>query len=363
MLFHVTDAHSAAVPPVAPATSSFAIRQIEFVGPDLAELRDLFVKRLCFSEIEGEGGTRILVNGSAVLRLATADSASASPDNDEHAFVTRHDTAIRELGFTVPDVARAVADVRKAGGRIIRDLDDAGTAVVEIYPGLQHSLHAADDEASEHAAQSGGGFNVVAIDHVAICLPEHDFTEVTERYRKAFGLHVSHEEYVATGVSAMNSVVLTDGAEQTKLVFMQPRDGVKKSQIQVFIDNHGGAGIQHVAFQVKDIVAAALWLKSREINLLPVPESYYGELSQRLTDLPHAIDVLRDAQVLVDEDSSGQLLQAFTKPLFTRNTVFLELVERRGSTGFGSGNIKALFKAVEREMAEAANAAAAAAAE
>jgi 4-hydroxymandelate synthase len=357
MLFHATDAHSAVRPAV--TTPSFAIRQIEFVGSDLAELRDLFVTRLCFAETEGEDGTRVLANGSAVLKLSVTDEEAAAPGNAEDAFVKRHGTAIRELGFTVPDVARAVANVREAGGRIISDLDAAGVAVVEIYPGLQHSLHAGEDGAPEDAAQGSGGFAVVSIDHVAICLPEHDFNEVTERYRKAFGLHVSHEEYVATGVSAMNSVVLTDGEEQTKLVFMQPRDGVKKSQIQIFIDNHGGAGIQHVAFQVKDIVAAALWLKSQAINLLPVPESYYGELSRRLTDLPHAIDVLRDAQVLVDEDSSGQLLQAFTKPLFTRNTVFLELVERRGSTGFGSGNIKALFKAVEREMAEAANAAAA----
>ncbi|QBF32041.1 VOC family protein [Thalassococcus sp. S3] len=336
-----------------PAQTGMDIRQIELVGADLEPLRSLFLDKLSFYDAGPAGpGTQVLRNGAAKFKLTARPKGDATAEQAERLFVERHGTAIRDLGFRVPNVAAVVEATRRAGGRVIRDHDVTDTAIVELYPGLTHSLSGVIPRVPAGEAIRSG-FAARGIDHVAICLPEDDFETVVKRYADVFGLDVVHEEFVETSTTAMNSVVLADAQKHTKLVFMQPRDGQQKSQIQTFIENHGGAGVQHVAFDVFDIVAAARWLTARGIEMLHVPDSYYEELSDRVAHLPHPVEVLRDAQVLVDEDESGLLLQAFTRPLFERKTAFLELVERRGSTGFGSGNIRALFRAVEREMASA----------
>ena len=320
---------------------SLAIKDIEFVGPDFEKLVGLFKDRLSFRTISENGGELVLQNGGAIVRLA-------APGENE-TLVARHGTSIKQVSFHVDDVEATVKRAIAAGAKVL--FNSASNASIEIYPGLVHQIWNGDLD-QEQIYSDTSGFEVLAIDHLAICLPEHEFGLITDRYRDIFELHTSHEEYVVTGVSAMNSVVLTDENEATKLVFMQPQDGPKKSQIQTFIDEFGGAGVQHIAFEVKDIVHNASWMMGNGLEMLQVPGTYYDELSSEMNELPYPLESLQSANILVDEDKGGQLLQAFTKPVFERKTVFIELVERRGSKGFGSGNIKSLFKAVEREMAQ-----------
>lgn len=320
---------------------SLAIKDIEFVGPDFEKLVNLFKDRLSFRTIRENGSELVLQNGGAIVRLA-------APGENE-TLVARHGTSIKQVSLIVDSVEATVERAKKAGAKVL--FYSASNASIEIYPGLVHQIWS-DSSDHEHFYSDTVGFDVLAIDHLAICLPEHEFGLITDRYRDVFELHTSHEEYVVTGVSAMNSVVLTDENEATKLVFMQPQDGPKKSQIQTFIDEFGGAGVQHIAFQVQDIVHNANWMTHNGLEMLQVPATYYDELGAEIEDLPYPLDALKGANILVDEDKGGQLLQAFTKPVFERKTVFIELVERRGSKGFGSGNIKSLFKAVEREMAQ-----------
>ncbi|WP_285295565.1 VOC family protein [Aureimonas altamirensis] len=325
--------------------NTLAIKDIEFVGKDFSQLNTLFERQLSFSVADQSSDCTVLQNGGAMVRLIKSELQAGH--------VEKHGTSVKEVSFYVSDVETVVGRAEAAGADVISFAN--GVASVEIYPGLLHRVYPAGSLQDERPSVQPG-FEVVSIDHLAICLPEHDFGMVTERYREVFGLHTSHEEYVATGVTAMNSVVLTDEREVTKLVFMQPQDGEKKSQIQAFIDEFGGAGIQHIAFEVRDIVQASNWLTDNGISMLQVPDTYYDDLTGELEVLPYPLDALREANVLVDEDGTGQLLQAFTRPVFERKTVFIELVERRGNNGFGSGNIKSLFKAVEREMAASAKA-------
>ncbi|MEL6201830.1 MAG: VOC family protein [Pseudomonadota bacterium] len=320
---------------------SFAFKDIEFVGPDFEQLQKLFKDRLSFSSVIESENETVLQNGGAIVRLV-------SPSKNE-VHVARHGTSIKQVSFYVADVADTVRRAKAAGAKVL--FEGPQTAAIEIYPGLIHQIWINNNDVKAKSSSSYG-FEVIAIDHLAICLPEHDFGLITDRYRQIFELSTSHEEYVVTGVSAMNSVVLTDENEATKLVFMQPQEGPEKSQIQKFIDEFGGAGVQHIAFEVKDIVHNASWMTGKGLEMLRVPDTYYDVLDEEIDELPYPLDALKNANVLVDEDGTGQLLQAFTKPVFERKTVFIELVERRGSTGFGSGNIKSLFKAVEREMAQ-----------
>lgn len=340
--------------------NAFSIGHIKFASSNLNGLRELIQETLSFSRTSNNPlpGTQVYENGSARLAIA----CDKNTERDQNVLAT-NDVAISEVGFNVSYPLEIIKRVQECGGKIITEPNGDKPGVVEIYPGLRHPLqkfkkrepNLAPDYTDPRLAKS---FNVICVDHIAICLPEYEFETIVERYQNSFGLQISHDEYVHTGTTAMNSRVLSDGSGSTRLVFMQPRPAQEQSQIQKFIDNHGGAGIQHIAFQVPDIVSAALRLKEKGIELLPVPDNYYDSLAARIPKMSHKTDTLKSAHTLVDEDNDGLLLQAFTRPLFGGDTIFLELIERQGSNGFGSGNIKALFQAVERDMAAGHTAAA-----
>lgn len=252
----------------------------------------------------------------------------------------------------VDDVALAVANpqavIDKASQLGLKTEHQGSATCIEIYPGLRHTL--LDGGVDGEQASMASALSFECIDHLAICVPEYAFETVLERYQSVFELEVCHQEYVDTKVSAMDSVVLSNVQKTITLVFMKPCAGKERSQIQRFIDVNGGAGVQHLAFKVGNINLAARELKAAGVEFLDVPPTYYQDLPNRVANLPEDIDELSRLGILVDEDEDGLLLQVFTKPLLGDKTVFLELIERRGNLGFGSGNIKALFKAVEQDM-------------
>ncbi|MEO1749656.1 MAG: VOC family protein, partial [Pseudomonadota bacterium] len=257
---------------------SFAFKDIEFVGPDFVQLQQLFKDRLSFTTVIENEDETVLRNGDAIVRLVSPSK------NQVH--VARHGTSIKQVSFYVTDVEGTVKRAKSAGAKVL--FEGSQTASIEIYPGLLHQIWQFD-EREQSPSGDRNGFEVVAIDHLAICLPEHDFGLITDRYRQVFELSTSHEEYVVTGVSAMNSVVLTDQDEATKLVFMQPQEGPEKSQIQKFIDEFGGAGVQHIAFEVKDIVHNANWMTSKGLEMLRVPDTYYEALDEEIDELPYQL--------------------------------------------------------------------------
>jgi 4-hydroxyphenylpyruvate dioxygenase len=146
------------------------------------------------------------------------------------------------------------------------------------------------------------------------------------------------------------SKVVTDGNGRLKFPINEPAQGKRKSQIDEYLEFHNGAGVQHIALATTDIVGTVSELTDRGVEFLRTPDSYYEEVPGRVGEIKEDLDDLARLGILVDRDDEGYLLQIFSKPTGDRPTLFFEIIERHGSRGFGEGNFKALFEAIEREQ-------------
>jgi 4-hydroxyphenylpyruvate dioxygenase len=160
---------------------------------------------------------------------------------------------------------------------------------------------------------------------------------------------------IATEYSALMSKVVADGSRKVKFPINEPAEGKRKSQIDEYLEFYGGPGVQHIALECDDIVAAVQAMRAAGVGFLDTPDSYYDTLGEWVGDTRVPLQDLRALRVLADRDEDGYLLQIFTQPVQDRPTVFFELIERHGSQGFGKGNFKALFEAIEREQARRGN--------
>jgi 4-hydroxyphenylpyruvate dioxygenase len=175
-----------------------------------------------------------------------------------------------------------------------------------------------------------------------------------EFYERAFGMtemiHFSDED-ISTEYSALMSKVMTDGQGKVKFPINEPAEGKRKSQIEEYLEFYGGPGVQHVAMTTSDIVGTVDTLQSRGVRFLNTPETYYEDVTERVGEIDEDYDDLQRLGILADRDDDGYLLQIFTKTAQDRPTLFFEVIERHGARGFGDGNFKALFEAIEREQA------------
>jgi 4-hydroxyphenylpyruvate dioxygenase len=193
-----------------------------------------------------------------------------------------------------------------------------------------------------------------AIDHVVGNVELGRMNQWVEFYERVMGftelVHFS-DEAISTEYSALMSKVVWDGDGRIKFPINEPAEGKKRSQIDEYLDFYRGPGVQHIAIQTGDIVASVRALRDRGIEFMRVPDTYYAELADRFGDVDLDLDSLAELGVLADRDDEGYLLQIFSRMAQDRPTVFFELIERHGARGFGEGNFKALFVALEREQA------------
>jgi 4-hydroxyphenylpyruvate dioxygenase len=198
----------------------------------------------------------------------------------------------------------------------------------------------------------------MAIDHIVGNVELGHMQEWVGYYERVFGMtemiHFS-DEAISTEYSALMSKVVTDGSGRLKFPINEPAEGKRKSQIEEYIEYYKGAGAQHIAVATRDIVACVAALRDQGVEFLTIPESYYDDVPERIGEIEEDLADLRDQGILVDRDDEGYLLQIFTKPVGDRPTVFFEIIERHGSRGFGEGNFKALFEAIEREQERRGN--------
>jgi 4-hydroxyphenylpyruvate dioxygenase len=155
---------------------------------------------------------------------------------------------------------------------------------------------------------------------------------------------------ISTEFTALMSKVMSNGNGRIKFPINEPAPGLKKSQVEEYLDFYEGEGVQHVAVSTDDIVQTVTELRSRGIEFLKVPDTYYDELTGRVGEIDENIDALHELGILVDRDEEGYLLQIFTKTVQARPTMFFEIIQRKGATSFGKGNFKALFEALEKEQ-------------
>jgi 4-hydroxyphenylpyruvate dioxygenase len=199
--------------------------------------------------------------------------------------------------------------------------------------------------------------NVTKIDHCVGNQPDGEMVSAADWYINILDFHrfwsvddkTMHTEY-----SALRSIVMTDYDETVKMPINEPAPGLKKSQIQEYVDYYGGPGVQHIALRTENILASVQALRDRGMRFLRVPDTYYVDLRERLakvgTKVAEDLDEIQRLSILVDFDEQGYLLQIFTRPVEDRPTLFYEIIQRRNHEGFGVGNFKALFQSIEREQ-------------
>jgi 4-hydroxyphenylpyruvate dioxygenase len=324
-----------------------------------------------------ENGSRDLV--SYVLESGNARFVVSAPTHGgtelgEH--VARHGDGVIDIALRVPDAARAyeLAVARGARGLLAPQLeeDDTGKVVlsaIATYGVTRHTF-------VERTAYSGAylpGFvdhrplitpvakrRFQAIDHVVGNVELGRMDEWVEFYHRVMGFTNMAEfigDDIATNYSALMSKVVADGTGKVKFPLNEPAAGRKRSQIDEYLQFYDGPGVQHIALATNDILSAVENMQAAGVGFLDTPDSYYAdaELRARIGEVRVPVDELQDRRILVDRDEDGYLLQIFTKPVQDRPTVFFELIERHGSLGFGKGNFKALFEAIEREQDERGN--------
>jgi 4-hydroxyphenylpyruvate dioxygenase len=298
-------------------------------------------------------------------------TSGLEPDSPIARHAALHGDGVKDVAFRVDDVesafrtavergARAVAEPRvheDGEGRVVRATIGApGDTVHSLVErrGYARTLFPGYEAIQDPPSTTPTG--IVEVDHVAVSMEQGQLDQWVAFYKDVLGFHQSHHEMVWTRHSAMNSKVVEDASGKIKFPIVEPAHNGGKSQVQEYLNFNHGAGAQHVAFLTDDICGAVCSIRDRGVRFLRVPGSYYEVLEERVGAIaPPLMAQLAELGILVDSDEDGRLLQIFSEPVGARPTMFVELIERQGARGFGSGNIKALFEAVEREQAKRGN--------
>lgn len=199
---------------------------------------------------------------------------------------------------------------------------------------------------------------VVRIDHIVGNVNWNQMDSTVKFYHEVFGfaqfIEFSDKD-IATQYSALKSKVVRSYNDRVKMPINEPAVGLKASQIEEYINYYHGAGVQHVALSTNDIIKTVTEMRDKGVEFIKVPDKYYQNLTDRVGEIKEDMSKLAELGILVDSDDKGYLLQLFTKPIQDRPTFFFEVIQRRGSNGFGKGNFQALFESIEREQAERGN--------
>jgi 4-hydroxyphenylpyruvate dioxygenase len=334
-----------------------------------------FTRALGFTEVAYSGlETGVRDRTSHVLeqgRVRLVLTGTLRSDTELAAHHRRHGDGVKVIALSVPDVDRAYAEATRRGATGLaepRELrDDHGVVRIADIATYGETIHRFVDRSGyegaflpgyrevEHVAEPG---MLVAIDHIVGNVELGRMEEWVRFYEDVFGMtemiHFS-DEAISTEYSALMSKVVTDGKGRVKFPINEPAEGKRRSQIDEYLEFYEGAGAQHIALATRDIVGAVAALSERGVEFLRTPDSYYDDVPERVGEIDEDLADLRRLGILVDRDDEGYLLQIFTKPLGDRPTMFLEIIERHGARGFGEGNFKALFEAIEREQAARGN--------
>ncbi|MEV0687689.1 4-hydroxyphenylpyruvate dioxygenase [Nocardia sp. NPDC050378] len=336
--------------------SAFGMRLEAYAGPETGN-RDhkAYVLR--------SGGARFVVKGAV------------DPDSPLVAHHDRHGDGVVDIALEVPDVDRCVAWAREHGATILvephDESDEFGTvrsAALATYGETRHTLIDRSGYAGPYlpgyiartSTHRAGPRIFQAIDHVVGNVEMGMMDRWVDFYRRVMGFTNMAEfvgDDIATEYSALMSKVVANGNHRVKFPLNEPAVGRKRSQIDEYLEFYRGPGVQHIALATGDILATVDALRAEGVEFLPTPDAYYEdpELRARIGHVRVPVEELQRRGILVDRDEDGYLLQIFTRPVTDRPTVFFELIERHGSLGFGKGNFKALFQAIEREQAARGN--------
>jgi len=336
-------------------SAAFGMRCVAYRGPETG----------CRDE-----AAYVLESGRA--RFVFRGAVRAGTDLARH--VAAHGDGVLDLAIGVPSAEAAYEYATARGARGLakpEDFEDAGGKVVlgsiATFGDTRHTLVERDAytgvylpgyvPADPLVTPPGRPF-YTEIDHCVGNVELGKMDEWVGFYHQVMGFTNMKEfvgDDIATEYSALMSKVVADGSRKVKFPINEPAAGQRKSQIDEYLEFYGGPGVQHIALSTDDIVASVRAMRAAGVGFLDTPDSYYDALGEWVGETRVPLDELRELRILADRDEDGYLLQIFTQPVQDRPTVFFELIERHGSQGFGKGNFKALFEAIEREQERRGN--------
>ncbi|MEP6807641.1 MAG: 4-hydroxyphenylpyruvate dioxygenase [Chloroflexota bacterium] len=306
------------------------------------------------------------------IRFVFTAPISDTGELAEH--VRRHGDGVHDIAFAVDDVASAWRETTARGAvSALEPTEVPGEkgvlrrSAIHTYGEVLHSFIDRSEYNGTFApgyhritkpAAAASGQQLLEVDHCVGNVALGDMNRFVDFYRDVMGfsqlIHYD-DKVIHTEYSALMSKVMQSGNGRIKFPINEPADGKRKSQIQEFLDYYLEAGTQHIALRTEDIVGTVRALRSRGVEFLGLPHEYYANLPERVGDVGIPMDLLEELGIEADRDEEGYLLQIFTKPVQDRPTFFFEIIERHGSRGFGVGNFKALFEAIEREQEKRGN--------
>lgn len=308
----------------------------------------------------------VLKQGKIRLILTTP----MHPGNEISSHIEKHGDGVKVLALWVDDAEKSWKETTSRGAKsyqeptILKDeFGEVKIASIHTYGDTIHTFVERKNYTGifmpGYVAMDDGykteDVGLLYVDHCVGNVELGKMDEWVKFYEDVMGfslLLTFDDQDISTEYSALMSKVVSNGNGYIKFPINEPADGKKaKSQIDEYLEFYHGPGVQHIAVATHDIIATVSALKSRGVQFLRVPDTYYDDLLDRVGVIDEDIAPLRELGILVDRDEEGYLLQLFTKPVEDRPTLFFEIIQRKGATSFGKGNFKALFESIEREQA------------
>lgn len=344
---------------------------IEFIVDDADAWRDYYVDRFGMTlrsvgdESTGLDGRKAYMVGQGRINFLITQPQGSGPMYEEYLeHFEKHGNGVKDVAFRVKDARAAVAEAVRRGATQVCDArmfesDGYISTVIQAYGDTVHSFVERSDSSSLYIpgmveteeSKKETDIHFAMIDHVVANVEVMD--EWVDFYERIFGFEPTRHFDINTGRSALMSKVMGSQEGYIKMPINEPSSG--NSQIQEYLDEYNGPGVQHIALLTPDIIKTVEAMKATGMEFLDINDSYYDEhFHKRMGNIDEDIEDLHRNQILADrdDDSSGYLLQIFTRCIFERPTVFHEVIQRKGGAqGFGEGNFKALFESIEREQA------------
>ena len=321
--------------------------------------------------------TRVRDRASYVCEQSEARyvfTGAMGPESEIARHAHEHGDGVKDVALRVPDATYAYGYATEQGAVGVLEPtileDDHGKVVratIKAYGDTVHSFVERENysgvflpgyRAEQPLADDGPDVGIQLVDHVVCNVELGKMDELVDFYRRILGFdQLVHfrDDQISSDYSALMSKVMWDGNGRVKFPINEPAEGKKKSQIDEYLEFYRGPGVQQIAMATNDIVAAVDALRARGMKFIRVPETYYRQVRAQVGEIDESWDDIERLNILADRDEEGYLLQIFTKNVEDRPTVFYELIERRGSRGFGVNNFKELFLAIERDQEERGN--------
>ena len=311
----------------------------------------------------------VLQQGKIRLVLTTP----MHPDNAITAHIANHGDGVKDLALWVDDAEKAWKDTTARGARSAMEpktlSDDDGEVVVAAIHTYGDTIHTFVERKNYSGVFLPGyepfsdGFETTPVgllylDHCVGNVELGKMNDWVKFYEDVLGfklLLTFDDKDISTEYTALMSKVVSNGNGYIKFPINEPAKGKRKSQIEEYLDFYHGAGVQHVAVATNDIIHTVTELRSRGVQFLDIPQTYYEDLLDRVGPIDEDLEDLKKLNILIDRDDEGYLLQIFTKPVEDRPTLFYEIIQRKGARSFGKGNFKALFVSIELEQGRRGN--------